>query len=164
MPAVAAIALGSNLGDRHGHIDFAITSLRSLPGTRLIALSTIVETEAVGPGVQGAYLNAVAVIETTLPARDLLGQLLAIERERGRDRTREQRWGPRTLDLDLLLYGGSVIGEPGLTVPHPRLQERLFVLEPLAEVLPAAVVPGLGRTVAQLLKDARAATAAPPRD
>jgi 2-amino-4-hydroxy-6-hydroxymethyldihydropteridine diphosphokinase len=160
----AAIALGTNLGDRRAHIAFAFDALARLPDSKLIASSRVVETAPVGPVEQGDYLNAAAVLETNLPARDLLGHLLSIERLRGRDRAREQRWGPRTLDLDLLLYGDRIIDEPGLAVPHPRLHERLFVLGPLAEVAPDLVVPGLGRTVEQLLKRASSATGKGPSD
>jgi 2-amino-4-hydroxy-6-hydroxymethyldihydropteridine diphosphokinase len=158
VPVTAAIALGSNLGDRNAHIAFALDALSRLPGTRILANSTIIETAPVGPGPQGPYLNAAVALETTLGPRDLLTHLLAIERQRGRERSAEQRWGPRTLDLDLLLYGDQVIEEEGLCIPHPRLQERLFVLEPLAQVLPSGVVPGLNQTVAQLLSRARGAT------
>lgn len=153
-PVVAHIALGSNVGDRRAHIDAALNALRALPGSRLAAVSSIVETLPVGPVPQGPFLNAAAALETTLAARELLEGLQGIERSRGRDREGEQRWGPRTLDLDLLLYGAAIIDEPGLTVPHPRLQERRFVLEPLAEIAPEVVVPevvGEGRSVRELL-------------
>jgi 2-amino-4-hydroxy-6-hydroxymethyldihydropteridine diphosphokinase len=156
----AAIALGSNLGDRHGHIAFAFDALSKLPGVQLTGRSSIIETAPVGPIPQGPYLNAAGAILTTLSAADLLAQLFAIERLRGRDRASEQRWGPRTLDLDLLLYGNQLIDEDGLSVPHPRLHERLFVLEPLAQVLPGALVPGLNKTVAALLAEAKGATQA----
>lgn len=158
-PVIAAVALGSNLGDRRAHIDFAFGALGGLPDSRLVARSSVVETAPVGPVEQGAYLNAAALLETSLSARDLLDRLLSVELQRGRDRGREQRWGPRTLDLDLLLYGDRVIDEPGLSVPHPRLHERLFVLHPLAKIAPDLVVPGLGKTIAGLLKDASSATA-----
>jgi 2-amino-4-hydroxy-6-hydroxymethyldihydropteridine diphosphokinase len=158
VPITAAIALGSNVGDRGAHIAFALEALGRLPGTRMLAKSTIIETAPVGPGPQGPYLNAAAVLETILPPHELLSHLLAIERQRGRERSAVRRWGPRTLDLDLLLYGDQTIDEEGLCVPHPRLQERLFVLAPLAEILPDAVVPGLNRTVAQLLSQIEGAT------
>ncbi len=160
----AAIALGSNLGDRHAYIAFAFDALSKLPGVQLTSRSAIIETAPVGRIPQGPYLNAAAAILTTLSAADLLTQLLAIERLRGRDRTSEQRWGPRTLDLDLLLYGNQAINEEGLSVPHsPACIERLFVLEPLAEVLPGAVVPGLNKTVAVLQAEAKGATQAGPK-
>lgn len=146
----ACIALGSNLGDRRAHIDAAVAALGSTPGVRIQALSRLHQTDPVGPVPQGPYLNAAAVVRTTLPPRALLDRLLEIERTLGRDRTVEQRWGPRTLDMDLLLYGDRIITEPGLTIPHPRLHERMFVLAPFAEVAPRMVVPTLGRTVLDL--------------
>jgi 2-amino-4-hydroxy-6-hydroxymethyldihydropteridine diphosphokinase len=145
----AYIALGSNLGDRRARVEDAIRTLGEIPGTTLVARSPIIETAPVGPVGQGAFLNAAAGVRTPLSARDLLAALNEIERRAGRER--RERWGPRTLDLDLLLYGDAVIREPGLAVPHPRLHERRFVLGPLAAIAPDAVVPGLGRTVAQLL-------------
>lgn len=145
------MALGSNLGDRASHLRAAVAALRSLPDSELVAVSEPLETAPVGPIPQGAYLNAAAVLRTRLSARALLGHLLRIERELGRDRSREQRWGPRTLDLDLLVFGDAVISEPGLTIPHPRMHERRFVLEPLARVAPGMKVPPSGRTVAELL-------------
>jgi 2-amino-4-hydroxy-6-hydroxymethyldihydropteridine diphosphokinase len=154
VPTLSAIALGSNLGDRSAHIHAAFEAIARLPLTSLLSRSDIVETAPVGPHPQGPYLNAAAAILTLLTPRDLLARLLDIERARGRDRAVEQRWGPRTLDLDLLLYGDLKLSEPGLTLPHPRLHERLFVLEPLARILPSSVVPGRGR-VADLLARAR---------
>lgn len=147
----AAIGLGSNLGDREGHLRAAYDALQGLPRTQVLAISDTIQTEPVGPVAQGPYLNAAALIRTELTARELLASLLEIERSRGRDRSREQRWGPRTLDLDLLLYGGRIIDEPGLTIPHPRLHERLFVLFPLAQIAKDARVPTRGRTVGELL-------------
>lgn len=152
---LAYIALGSNIEPRRAHIDAAVAALRGTPGVESVRLSPIVETEAVGPGVQGTYLNASAEISTTLTARALLERCLEIEKTRGRDRSQEQRWGPRTLDLDLLLYADAVIDEPGLTVPHPRLHERRFVLEPLSQLAPQAVIPGRGRTVSECLRALR---------
>lgn len=153
MPPTAAIALGSNLGDRLAHLDAALTALARTPGLRLRRVSTVLQTEPVGPVPQGPYLNAVALAECSLEPEDLLAAMMAIERSRGRDRAAEPRWGPRTIDLDLLLLGDRVIDAPGLTLPHPRLHERAFVLVPLAEVAPTMEVPTLGWSVAALLAD-----------
>lgn len=158
-PAIAAyIGLGSNLGDRSAHLLAGLEAIASFPGTTVVAVSPVIETAPAVPDGRppgtggGPYLNAVARIDTTLEPRALLRSLLAAEQSRGRDRSRTDRWGPRTLDLDLLLYGDAVIDEPGLTVPHPRLHQRGFVLEPLAEISPDLVVPSLGRSVADLLR------------
>jgi 2-amino-4-hydroxy-6-hydroxymethyldihydropteridine diphosphokinase len=148
----AHIALGSNLGDRGAHIESALRELASLPRTRLLARSALVETDPVGPVPQGRYLNAAASIETTLSAAALLSELLRVESEHGRERSPDQRWGPRTLDLDLLLYGDRIINERGLVVPHPRLHERRFVLEPLSQIAPAARIPTLNITIAEALR------------
>lgn len=115
-------------------------------------VSEFIETAPVGGVDQGAYLNAAALLRTSLLPRELLDALHGIEREQGRDRSKERRWGPRTLDLDLLTYGDMIVCEAGLTVPHPRLHERGFVLEPLAAVAPELVVPGLGKVVDLLTK------------
>jgi 2-amino-4-hydroxy-6-hydroxymethyldihydropteridine diphosphokinase len=144
---VAYIGLGANLGDREENIRAAIERLAEL-GALLV--SSFRETDPVGVTEQPRFVNAVAELETELGASALLGQLLEIERELGRDRSREQRWGPRTIDLDLLLYGDEVIDEPGLTVPHPRLAERRFVLEPLHELAPDLALPD-GRRIRDLL-------------
>lgn len=149
----ATIALGSNLGDRRATVALALKAIEVLPGSRILAQSTLIETEPVGPVQQGMYLNGVVRIETVLDARTLLTALLAIESDLGRDRSSAQRWGPRTLDLDLLLFGNAQIDEPGLCVPHPRLTQRRFVLEPLAEIAPDLDVPGTGRTVRELLQE-----------
>ncbi len=106
------------------------------------AVSEIRETEPVGPVEQGPFLNGAVRIETDLGPRELLERLLAVEQRLGR--VREERWGPRTIDLDLLLYGDLVVDEPGLTVPHPRLHERRFALEPLADLAPSLEIPGKG--------------------
>jgi 2-amino-4-hydroxy-6-hydroxymethyldihydropteridine diphosphokinase len=143
VPILAYIGLGSNLGDREA----SIREAARLIGAR--RLSTVAETEPWGNEQQPMFLNAVAEVETELDPRPLLDRLLEVERQLGRERD-GVHWGPRTIDLDLLLYGDNVIDEPGLTVPHPFLRERRFVLEPLAELAPAALVPGLG-TVAALL-------------
>lgn len=140
----AYVALGSNLGDREA----AIRRAAELIGAR--RLSTIRETEPWGYADQPRFLNAVAEVETELGPRALLERLLAVERELGRERT-GPRYGPRTIDLDLLVHGDATVSEPGLEVPHPRLAERLFVLEPLAELAPALAIPGAG-TVQELLR------------
>jgi len=145
---IAAVALGSNLGDRDAHLDFAVTRLATLLDN--LKASRHYETVPVGvSGPQPLFLNAAAIGETTLPARALLDALLAIEHERGRERPHSN--APRTLDLDLILFGGAVIDEPGLTVPHPRFRERRFVLEPLSEIAPALRDPVTGKTVLELL-------------
>lgn len=150
----AYIALGSNLDDRHALIDEAIARVDATPGVRVAARSSIIETDPVGPGAQGAYLNAAIGVETTLGPEALLEALLAIEREMGRVRDEATRWGPRRIDLDILLYADRVVhadGEEALAVPHPRMHQRRFVLEPLAEIAPGALHPVLGVTVGELL-------------
>ena len=142
---VAYVGLGSNLGDREATIRRAIAAL---PG--VLAVSELRETDPVGVTEQPAFLNGAAALDTQLSPREVLDTLLAIERQLGRER--RERWGPRTIDLDLLLYGGETVDEPGLTVPHPRLHERRFALEPLADLDPELVVPGRGR-VADLLAE-----------
>ncbi len=133
----AAIGLGSNLGNRARHIGDAVGALSELGS--LVGVSSLYETAPVGGPEQGPYLNAVAVLDTDLPVRELLMRCLEIEKEHGRER--RERWGPRTLDLDVLLYGDQVVAGPDLTVPHPRMAERRFVLEPLLEAWPDAVLP-----------------------
>jgi len=135
---LAYVGLGANLGDRERMIRLAA---EAIGGRRL---STIRETEPWGLVDQPPFLNAVAELETELPPRALLDRLLEVEQELGRVRD-GPRWGPRTIDLDLLVQGDLVIDEPGLTLPHPRLAERRFVLEPLAELAPELEIPGLGR-------------------
>lgn len=146
----AWVALGSNLGDREGHLAWAVQSLRGLLGN--LRCSSIIETAPVGvPDVQPNYLNAVVAGETTLSPHALLQELQRLERERGRDR-RTYR-GARTIDLDLLFYGDRQIDGPGLVVPHPRLRERRFVLEPMAELDPSWVDPVTRKTVSALLAE-----------
>jgi 2-amino-4-hydroxy-6-hydroxymethyldihydropteridine diphosphokinase len=143
------IGLGANIGDREANLNRAIELIAEAPGIGLQTVSRFRETDPVGYADQPRFLNAAAMAETTLPARKLLETLLAIERTLGR--TREgPRFGPRTIDLDLLIYGKEEIDEPGLCVPHPRLQERRFVLEPLAELDSGLVVPGQGPVLALL--------------
>jgi 2-amino-4-hydroxy-6-hydroxymethyldihydropteridine diphosphokinase len=154
VPVTAAIALGSNQGDRRAHIEAALRALASLPGTRLIACSPLIETAPVGMREgEGSFLNAAALVETLLAPRDLLDRLLEIEREHGRVRDAAGGWGGRTLDLDLLTCGDMVIDEPGLRVPHPRMHQRLFVLEPLAAIAPGLLIPTLNRSVSRLLEE-----------
>jgi 2-amino-4-hydroxy-6-hydroxymethyldihydropteridine diphosphokinase len=148
---LAYVGLGSNLGDR----ERAIREAARLIGAR--RLSTIIETEPWGNEQQPRFLNAVAEVETGLEPRQLLDLLLDVEAQLGRERD-GSHWGPRTIDLDLLLYGDRAVGEPGLTVPHPFLHERLFVLAPLAELAPGAPVPGLDATVATLLAGLQSAS------
>jgi 2-amino-4-hydroxy-6-hydroxymethyldihydropteridine diphosphokinase len=148
----AYVALGSNLGDRAATLRSALRALGALPATVLEAASEFIETEPVGPEGQGPYLNAAAVLRTGLGPGELLERMLEIEREHGRVRSGGSRWGARTLDLDLLLHGEARIDEPGLTVPHPRLHERRFVLEPLAMIAGDIVIPTLGATVTELLE------------
>lgn len=123
----------------------AVDKLRALPDTTVVGVSTLRDTDPVGFLDQPQFLNGVVELETALTPRTLLETLLELERVFGRDRSASPRQGPRTLDLDLLLYGNETISEPGLEVPHPRLRERRFVLEPLAELDPTLEVPGMGR-------------------
>jgi 2-amino-4-hydroxy-6-hydroxymethyldihydropteridine diphosphokinase len=141
----AYVALGSNLGDREATIRAAVAELGSRVGVEVVAVSSLIDTEPVGFTDQPRFLNGVAAIDTDLPAADLLGLLLEVERQFGRVRDGVPAQGPRTLDLDLLLYGDGELDEPGLRVPHPRLHEREFVLGPLAELDPDIEVPGRGR-------------------
>ncbi|HYR32369.1 MAG TPA: 2-amino-4-hydroxy-6-hydroxymethyldihydropteridine diphosphokinase [Gemmatimonadales bacterium] len=128
------VALGSNVGERAAHLAFARERLSRLPQTRLLGVSTVEETAPLGGVVQGPYLNQMALLETALEPAALLGHLLAIEAARGRDRTATVRWGPRTLDLDIVRYGDRVIAEPNLTLPHPELPHRDFWQRELAEL------------------------------
>jgi len=140
----AFVGLGSNLGDREGTILRALARLQDDPGLSVVRVSALRETEPVGYVDQPQFLNGVVELATELPARDLLTRLLAIERELGRARGDGPPLGPRTIDLDLLLYGDEVIAQGGLQIPHPRMHERRFVLEPLAELAAEVVIPGHG--------------------
>ena len=139
----AYVGLGANLGEREATIRRALLLLATHPGAVVVAVSSFRETEPWGVTDQPPFVNAAAAVETDLPPRELLERLLDVERRLGRTRD-GRRYGPRTIDLDLLLYGDAVVDEPGLRVPHPRLHERLFALEPLAELDPTLVVPGRG--------------------
>jgi 2-amino-4-hydroxy-6-hydroxymethyldihydropteridine diphosphokinase len=148
--STAYIALGANLGDRQQQIRVASERLRATPGIISVALSPLLEYPAVGgPENSPPFLNAAAEVRTTLSPRELLDRLLEIERAMGR--VRDEKWGPRTIDLDLLLCEDRILHEPGLELPHPRLHERRFVLEPLAQIGPQALHPVLRRTIAELL-------------
>jgi 2-amino-4-hydroxy-6-hydroxymethyldihydropteridine diphosphokinase len=139
----AYVGLGANLGDRERTLRAAVEALGAEEGIEVAAVSTLRETEPVGVGDQPRFLNGAAALDTTLSAHELLGRLLAVEQRFGRVRISGEH-GPRTLDLDLLLYGDEVIDEAALSIPHPRLHERRFVLEPLAELAPGLTVPGCG--------------------
>ena len=141
---MAYVALGSNVGDRERTLVAATEAMGALPLVAVVEVSAWLETDPVGYVDQPPFLNGAAALRTSVAPRALLTELLAIERSLGRTRD-GPRWGPRTIDLDLLLYGDATIDEPGLTIPHPRLHERRFVLEPLASIDPGIVVPGRGR-------------------
>ncbi len=148
----AYVGLGSNLGDREETLRAAVVALGEHPSVEVVGFSSLIDTEPVGYTDQPRFLNGVAAVETELSARELLELLLEVERRFGRSREDVPPQGPRTLDLDLLVYGTAEIEEPGLRVPHPRLHERGFVLEPLAEVAPGLEVPGRGRVEALLAR------------
>jgi 2-amino-4-hydroxy-6-hydroxymethyldihydropteridine diphosphokinase len=144
----AYVGLGANLGPREETLRRALELLAQSPGVDVLAVSVLRETEPVGVVEQPPFLNGAAALETSLSARELLDLLLGVERTLGR--VRAERWGPRLIDLDLLLYDAETIDEPGLRVPHPRLHERRFALKPLAELDPELVIPGRGRVSALL--------------
>jgi 2-amino-4-hydroxy-6-hydroxymethyldihydropteridine diphosphokinase len=144
------VGLGANLEDPRRQIERAVELLTAEDGIELVAVSSLRETDPVGYEDQPRFLNGAAELRTLLSARELLERLLAVERSLGRVRGEGPRFGPRTIDLDLLLYGDELIDEPGLQIPHPRLHERRFALEPLAELDPALEVPGRGPVQALL--------------
>jgi 2-amino-4-hydroxy-6-hydroxymethyldihydropteridine diphosphokinase len=147
------VALGSNLGDREAHLEEAVRALASSAGIELLAVSPVYETAPIGPPPQGHYLNAVLRLRTTLAPRALLERQLEIEACAGRERG--ERDAARTLDVDLLLFGARVVNEPGLVVPHPRMVERAFVLEPLCDLAPEFRHPTLGLTIEELVRRVR---------
>jgi 2-amino-4-hydroxy-6-hydroxymethyldihydropteridine diphosphokinase len=148
---IAYVGLGSNLAGPRKQVETALEMLSGLPRTHLLARSKLYATEPWGHRDQPPFVNAVAALDTQLSARELLDALLSIERQAGRERNGE-RWGPRILDLDILVFGDARIDEPALHVPHPRLHERAFVLVPLAEIAPLLEIPGAGRVVDLLSK------------
>ena len=143
-PVVAHVGLGSNVGDSPGTLRAAVHRLMTVPRSRYLGVSRLYRTPAWGLEDQPDFVNAVVALETMLTPQALLEELLRIEREFGRRRVPGRRWGPRTLDLDLLLHGDAVVDTPGLRVPHPHLHERAFALVPLLGVLPEARIPGYG--------------------
>lgn len=147
----AYVGLGSNLGDREATLRQALAALGEVPGVRIVAVSSFRETDPVGFLDQPRFLNGAAAVETELSPQELLAALLEVERGLGRIRGGE-RYGPRTVDLDLLVYGDLALAEDGLELPHPRLHERRFALEPLAELAPGLEIPGKGVVEALLAK------------
>lgn len=148
------IGLGSNVGNRSEHLARAREALTLIDRTQLIAFSDVFETAPVGPVDQGAFLNAAAELSTELEPIELLDALRDIEAKEGREpESKRQRWGPRTLDLDILLFGNRAIETQRLHVPHPSMHERRFVLEPLADIAPDAIHPTLAKTIAELVAE-----------
>lgn len=142
---VAYIAVGSNLGNRRATIEAGLAALDSIDGVAVLRRSDLIETDPVGPPGQGTYLNGAAALATSLDPRALLEALLTIEARLGRERQAGVRNGPRTLDLDLILFGDRSVDEPGLHVPHPRMAERVFVLRPLLQIASDEILPDLNR-------------------
>ena len=152
------IGVGSNEGDRLAHISNAIKALSAVNGVQVVQMATIIETEPVGGPPQDPYLNTVVELDTALVPHELLGALKAIEQRLGRAPASEQ-WAPRPIDLDILLYDEVVLDEPALTIPHPRMHQRRFVLEPLAQVAPDVVHPVLKQSISQLFSALNSAIA-----
>ena len=149
MSTVVYIGLGSNQGDRLANLRLAVEALKGIPGTQVARTSGIYATEPVGKANQPEFLNLAAEIETGLEPGELLAALQNVEKELGRERG--ERWGPRIIDLDILYFGQRIVGQPDLIIPHPRAQQRAFVLEPLAELAPELVDPVTGKTVREML-------------
>lgn len=152
VPVTVYLGLGSNLGDRLNHLQQAVEQLQAHPEIRVTRVSSIYETVPVGPVEQPDFLNMVVAAETTLSPEELLSAVQEIEQRLHRVRT--IRWGPRTLDIDILLYGDRILQQEGLTVPHPRMEERAFVLIPLLEVAGNLRIPGSGATVRERIEEA----------
>jgi len=150
LEVLAYIGLGSNLGDRENNLSEALNRMRSVAGLSLLRVSSFHESEPIGPPDQPDFLNAVAEVATSLPPRSLLGATQRIELEMGRIRSRH--WGPRLIDLDILLYGDRLVSEHDLVIPHPMMHVRRFVLAPLCELVPNEEHPTLGLTFSQLLR------------
>ena len=146
------IALGSNLGDREAYLEQAVEELRAVDSIALVKESSIIETNPVGGPPQDRFLNQVVEIETTLSPDALLAEMQRVERTLGR--IRREKWGPRTIDLDILLYGNKVVCRPGLQIPHPRMHERTFVLKPLCEIAPDVLHPTIGKRICEILEEA----------
>src|SRR5262249_27554489 len=150
MPHRVHIGIGSNLGDRQANTAAAIERVSQLPGTRIVRASSLYESEPLGDA-ETWFVNSVIEIDTSLSPDALLEKLLAIEKAMGRTRAKEKRWDSRVIDLDILLFDQDVIETPSLTIPHPELHKRRFVLRPLAEIAPELVHPRLGQSVSTLL-------------